>query len=107
MQALLHNLRDHYDMIVVDLPPINPIVDSAAIGALLDGVVVVAECGKTPIDIVSDVGNVLYMAQVNLLGVVVNKVDKAMATVRWRKHWGYGYYRNYSSSKGRENGGEE
>jgi capsular exopolysaccharide synthesis family protein len=102
MEALLSRLRDHYDMIIVDLPPVNPIVDSVAIGALLDGVVVVAEWGKTPIDVVSDVANVLYIAQANVLGVVINKVDKSMATVRWRKHWGYGYYRSHTGQNGNQ-----
>lgn len=102
MEMLLRRLRDHYDMIIVDLPPVNPIVDSVAIGALLDGVVVVAEWGKTPIDVISDVANVLYIAQANVLGVVINKVDKSMATVRWRKHWGYGYYRSHTGQNGNQ-----
>jgi capsular exopolysaccharide synthesis family protein len=92
MQTLLHALRERYDMVIMDLPPVNPIVDSVAIAALLDGVVLVAECGRTPIDLVAEVRSILYTAQANVLGVVITKADASTATVRWRKDWGYGYY---------------
>jgi hypothetical protein len=36
---------------------------------------------------------VLFAAQAHVLGVALNKVDKSLATVRWKKQWGYGYYR--------------
>ncbi len=93
MRSLLRSLRDHYDMIVADLPPVNPIVDAATIAALLDGVILVTEWGVTPIDVVTGAAGVLFTAQANVLGVALNKVDKSLATVRWRKQWGYGYYR--------------
>ncbi len=93
MRSLLGSLRDHYDVIVADLPPVNPIVDAATIAALLDGVVLVAEWGSTPLDVVTGAAGVLFTAQANVLGVALNKVDKSLATVRWQKKWGYGYYR--------------
>lgn len=99
MQVLLRSLRDHYDMVIVDLPPVNPIVDSVAIAALLDGVVLITEWGATPIDVVADVAGVLFTAQANVLGVALTKVDKSMATVRWRKNWGYGYYRSHTKRR--------
>jgi capsular exopolysaccharide synthesis family protein len=92
MQTLLHALRERYDMVIMDLPPVHPIVDSVAIAALLDGVVLAAECGRTPIDLVAEVRSILYTAQANVLGVVITKADASTATVRWRKDWGYGYY---------------
>jgi capsular exopolysaccharide synthesis family protein len=92
MQTLLHVLRERYDMIIVDLPPVHPIVDGVAIGALLDGVVVVAEWGRAPVELVAEVRSTLYTAQANVLGVVITKADASAATVRWRKDWGYGYY---------------
>jgi polysaccharide biosynthesis transport protein len=93
MQVLLAALRDRYDVVIADLPPVNPVIDAAAIGALLDGVVLVAEWGKTPMDVLTGAAGVLFTAQANVLGVALNKVDKSLATVRWQKDWGYGYYR--------------
>jgi succinoglycan biosynthesis transport protein ExoP len=95
MRELLNTLRSRYEVIIVDLPPVNPIVDSVAIAALLDGVVTVAAWGDTPGDVLSDVADMLYTARANVLGVALNKTDKSMATVRWRKKWGYNYYRSH------------
>ncbi len=92
MQALLHALRDRYDMVIMDLPPVHPIVDSVAIAALLDGVVLAVEWGRTPIELAAEVRSILYTAQANVLGVVITKADASSTAVRWRKDWGYGYY---------------
>jgi succinoglycan biosynthesis transport protein ExoP len=100
MQSLLHTLRERYDMIIVDLPPVHPIVDGVAIAALLDGVVVVAEWGRTPLELVAEVRSTLYTAQANVLGVVITKADSSAATVRWRKDWGYGYYPSARGNRG-------
>jgi succinoglycan biosynthesis transport protein ExoP len=92
MESLLRALREHYEMIIVDLPPVHPIVDGVAIAALLDGVIVAAEWGRTPIELLAEVTATLHTARANLLGVVITKADASAATVRWRKDWGYGYY---------------
>ncbi len=92
MQALLRTLREQYDMIIVDLPPVNPIVDGVAIASLLDGVIIVAEWGRAPAELLAETAGTLNTAQANVLGVVVTKADPSAATIRWRKDWGYGYY---------------
>jgi len=92
MQTLLGLLRERYDMVIVDLPPVNPIIDGVAIASLLDGVVIAAEWGKTPVELLAEVATTLHTAQANVLGVVLTKVDPSAATIRWRKDWGYGYY---------------
>jgi Mrp family chromosome partitioning ATPase len=79
-------------MIIVDLPPVNPVVDGVAIASLLDGVVIVAEWGRAPVELVAEVGATLGTAQANVLGVVITKAGPSAATVRWRRDWGYGYY---------------
>ncbi len=99
MQTLIHVLRERYDMIIVDLPPVHPIVDGVAIAALLDGVVLVTEWGRTPIELADEVRTTLYTAQANVLGIVITKADAASATVRWRKDWGYGYYPSARSNR--------
>lgn len=92
MQALLKLLRERYDMVILDLPPVNPIIDGVAIAALLDGVVLVAEWGRTPAEVLAEVTATFHTAQANLLGIVLSKVERSAATLQWRKDWGYGYY---------------
>jgi capsular exopolysaccharide synthesis family protein len=92
MQMLLRVLRERYDMIIVDLPPVHPIIDGVAIASLLDGALIAAQFGRTPIELLAEVASTLLTAQVNVLGVIITKADESAAAVRWRKNWGYGYY---------------
>jgi len=55
---------------------LNPVVDGLAISPLLDGVVVVTEWGKTPLDLISEMLRSLRMAKAFILGVVMTKVDE-------------------------------
>jgi Mrp family chromosome partitioning ATPase len=78
---LLATLDQSYDLILVDLPPLNPVVDGLAISSLLDGVVLVVEWGKTPLEILADTVRSLQIAQACVLGIVITKVeDKATRT---------------------------
>lgn len=47
MKQLLDALRSHYEYIIVDLPPIIPVVDVRACSSLMDGVAIVVEWGVT------------------------------------------------------------
>ncbi|HEX5831580.1 MAG TPA: polysaccharide biosynthesis tyrosine autokinase, partial [Gemmatimonadaceae bacterium] len=47
LAPLLASLRERYDVVVVDAPPINAVADPALLGALVDGVVLVVRAGTT------------------------------------------------------------
>ena len=46
MSGFLHSVRDVYDVILVDTPPILPVTDSAIVASQADGVVIVYQAGK-------------------------------------------------------------
>jgi succinoglycan biosynthesis transport protein ExoP len=73
--SLLASLREQYDYVVVDLPALLPAHDAAAAARLVDGVVIVVEWAKTPIDVVRDSLEQAGIEPQRLLGVVLNKVD--------------------------------
>lgn len=73
MQTLLPDLQA-YDMVVVDLPPLTSGIEKLAIGPLLDGVIIVAEWGKTPMDMVSELSRSLRATKTSIIGVVMTKV---------------------------------
>ena len=52
MGKLFEQLREKYDYIVVDLPPLAPVVDVRAATHLVDSFVFVVEWGRTKIDVV-------------------------------------------------------
>jgi polysaccharide biosynthesis transport protein len=54
MAELIAALRTRYDIVLIDLPPIVPVSDVAAVSHQLDGIVLVAAWGRTPVPIVKE-----------------------------------------------------
>ncbi len=77
---LIDDLRDQYQIIIVDLPPLHPIADALAISSRLDGVVLAVEWGATPVDLLADVTYALDTAGANILGAVITKVPTSAST---------------------------
>jgi capsular exopolysaccharide synthesis family protein len=48
MKTLITRLRDRYDFVVIDTPPILPYADGLAISTHVDGVILVGLAGQTP-----------------------------------------------------------
>jgi capsular exopolysaccharide synthesis family protein len=80
MRKLFERLRSNYDYVIVDLPPLSPIVDVRATAPLVDCFVLVVEWAKTKIDVVQHALHTAPNVYENLAGVVLNKTDiKSMA----------------------------
>jgi succinoglycan biosynthesis transport protein ExoP len=75
IKNLFDKLREKYDYVVVDLPPLAPIVDVRATTHLIDSFVFIIEWGRTKIDVVEHSLSHAPGVYDNLLGVVLNKVD--------------------------------
>jgi capsular exopolysaccharide synthesis family protein len=78
-KKLFNQLRATYDYVILDLPPLAPIVDVRATTALVDSFILVVEWGQTTSDVVEHALNTAPNVYDSLLGVVLNKADmKAM-----------------------------
>jgi polysaccharide biosynthesis transport protein len=75
MQRLLQEARGAFDHIIVDLPPLGPVVDAKAFAPLADGFVLVVEWGRTPRALVRTVFASEQTIAGKVLGVVLNKVS--------------------------------
>ncbi len=87
LKNLFEKLRKDYDYVIVDLPPLTPIVDVRATKGLVDLYVFVIEWGRTKIDLVERALKELGIYD-NVLGVVLNKTPGAGL----RRYEGYGSY---------------
>ena len=74
-KSLFEELRSKYDYIVVDLPPLMPIVDTRATTGFIDLYVCVIEWRSTRIDAVRHAFSGAQNVYEKLVGVVLNKVD--------------------------------
>jgi succinoglycan biosynthesis transport protein ExoP len=74
-EKLFSQLRQSYDYVVIDLPPIIPVVDVRATAHLMDFYFFVVEWGRTKIDVVQHALNTADGVYDKLAGVVLNKTN--------------------------------
>ena len=86
-------------MILIDTPPILGLSDARLIGSQTDGIILVIRLEKTRKDHVYSALDSLNIANLNLLGVVVNDVKKNFGSY----DYGYNYYNHYYRKKSAEN----
>lgn len=85
MRALLGQLQA-YDIILVDLPPLTSGSERLAVGPLLDGVILVAEWGRTPLDLFGELVRSLHASKTSIIGVLLTNVRiRSSNTLRGRR----------------------
>ncbi|MDE1159041.1 MAG: polysaccharide biosynthesis tyrosine autokinase [Neorhizobium sp.] len=75
MMKLLAEVGSEFDYIILDLPPLGPVVDARAIAGKMDGFVMVVEWGATSRRVVRDTLAAEPQIANRCVGVVLNKVD--------------------------------
>jgi succinoglycan biosynthesis transport protein ExoP len=98
-KKLFEKLRKSYDYVVVDLPPLAPVVDARATTHLIDSFIFVVEWGRTKIDVVEHALGQAQGVYDNLLGAVLNKVDMNTFS-RYAGHRESYYYNEHYSRYG-------
>jgi polysaccharide biosynthesis transport protein len=99
MKDMLRAAKSNYDYVLVDLPPILPVVDVKAVAHLFDAFVLVVEWGSTSTDEILKAVGASPIVSERLLGAVLNKADEAIM----RRFEGYSdrrytYYTNEPAS---------
>lgn len=75
-QDLIRRLRNSYDTVIIDAPPLLPVADASVLATLADGVIMVIRHAKTTRDQVEEAANRIDRVAGKLYGVVVNMVAK-------------------------------
>lgn len=75
MRDILDHLRDHFELILVDSPPLVPLVDGRALAEMSDRIILSVAWNQTPVDVVSHAINLLAPVYHRLLGTVLTRVD--------------------------------
>jgi capsular exopolysaccharide synthesis family protein len=75
MRDLLARVREQYDLVIVDTPPVNIITDAAVLAANADGVILVVRVGVTEAPALSYAVEQLRHVRAAVLGVVLNDID--------------------------------
>lgn len=75
VSKLISELKQSYDVVLVDLPALRSVADAAGVDHLIDAVFMVVEWGKTDKTMVLEGLERMSRGSARLLGVVLNKVD--------------------------------
>jgi Mrp family chromosome partitioning ATPase len=75
MLDLIAALRDAFDYIVLDAPPLLPVVDALALATVADKILLIVEWCHTPHASIYEAFRVLGPEANRVAGVVLNKVD--------------------------------
>jgi len=89
MEALMSGLREHYDYIVVDLPPVTVVTDPVVACKLVDGIIVVVRNNHVVRGALDETIRQLRLVNARILGFVFNGAGES----------GSGYYRNRRYSR--------
>lgn len=86
MQNLLQCLKERFDLVLIDAPPVMTVTDPIILAPLVDGVLLVVELGHVTRTAVKKVKEQLELAQAQIIGVIVNKASRKRS---------YDYYHDY------------
>ena len=94
----LQSIKDFFDIIIIDSPPIVAVIDSEILAKQVDGTVLIISADKTEKRLMKDAVELLKRSKTKFLGSVLNN---------FKYKSGYGYYYkyhySYSTSSGRKN----
>ncbi len=88
MPRLLKELRGRYDHVIIDSPPMVPVVDTAVLSVLVDTTLLVVRMGYTECEVIPHATQVLRSLGVSVTGLVMNADTKPIGGKRY-----YHYYR--------------
>jgi polysaccharide biosynthesis transport protein len=84
---VLDHLRRRYELIIIDSPPLVPLVDGRALAELADRIILALAWDQTPSEVLSHTIDLLSPVHDRIFGTVLTRVD--LSRLRF-----YDYYRS-------------
>lgn len=99
MRAILQALKDCYDYVIIDTPPVSYVTDAAIIGGMVDGAFLVVRSDYSPVEMVQLAKEKLESVNVKIFGVILSRFDAEKAGSQSGHYYSYNkyyyYYYNY------------
>ena len=89
MTYLLERLKEEYDYVILDAPPVQAVTDAQILSTKVDGTIIVVRAERTKKDAVKNTVKLLKQVNANIVGTVLNGVDNSRNK--------YYYYYNHSN----------
>jgi polysaccharide biosynthesis transport protein len=107
MRELMISLKDQFDMILIDTPPVLAVIDPVIVSSIVDGTVLVVRTAKTTRKPLLKTIEELRKAKAEIIGVIFNDA-KARREGQSSNYFQYEYYQDKSvdaSGAGKDGGG--
>ncbi len=91
MREFVHRVREEFDIVLIDSPPMVHIADARVLGKLADGMLLVFRAGKTTIDLATAAQRCFMEDGTHVLGTILNDWN-ARHSNRFRGYGNYGRY---------------
>lgn len=103
-KELLDCVRDAYDYIIIDAPPLGLVIDATVMASVCDGAVIVINQGNIKFRVAQNVKAQLSKSGCRILGVVLNQTQRKKRSIRgsrdaYYSKYKYGEYYEMDASK--------
>jgi len=71
IEELIGEMKDYFDLVIVDVPPVLPVTDAVILGAKTDAVLLVYRAGKIARSGLKRAKNILENVKANVIGIVL------------------------------------
>lgn len=91
LAELMETLKERYDYIFIDTPPVSAVIDAAVISKHTNGAVIVVRPGSTKKEELVNVVSQLEFADAKIVGFVLNCVEDEHSGYYYRGKYKYNY----------------
>lgn len=99
LRILISELKNHFDYVIIDSPPIMSVADAGILGRFADGVLMVIQVGRTPKSVIAHSNILFKQAGVKMLGYVLTNVEYQSADYRYYTDYEYVYGYTHDDSR--------
>lgn len=96
MQNLLQHLKEQYDFIVLDLPPVTAVTDALVATKLVEGVIVVVRSDYSDRNSLNETLRQIQLVNGRVLGFVLTCANSSGSGYGRKYRYRYRYYKNYN-----------
>lgn len=92
LTATMDELKERYDTVILDSPPVIPVSDPRILCGLVDGLILVVKVGRTTNESLQLVRRELSAVSARTLGILLNDLDVTKRGYGYGYGYMYGYY---------------
>ncbi len=91
-KLFLEKFEEVYDYIIIDSPPLGPVIDAAVMATVCDGAIIIVAADNTQYSEIASTKEQLQKSGCKILGAVVNEIDPKRTKINRYYKKNYYYY---------------